>query len=294
MACERIIGIMGGDTRQCFMAGIMVEKGYEVYAYGLKAEQLHPEVKQAASLKELLERAHIIVGPVPFVRNGEQICSQTVPEDLTLENFKGYVQERSCLFAGRLPKDLMAYLKENGIAAYDFMENQGLAIFNTIATAEGAIAEAIIRHPGNIHHSPCLILGYGKCAKTLADKLKGLSGEVTVAARKESDLHVAQTLGYRAMRFSDLEEQIGRYTYIFNTVPEVVLPESILARMDAGAIVIDIASMPGGADYVAVKRHSYPVYHCLSLPGKYAPKASANSLVDLLESWLVQPATPCF
>ncbi len=48
------------------------------------------------------------------------------------------------------------------------MKMNDVAILNAVATAEGAIAEAIKRSIINIHQSNCLVLGYGRCAQILA------------------------------------------------------------------------------------------------------------------------------
>ena len=45
---------------------------------------------------------------------------------------------------------------------------------NTIATAEGAIAQAILRSPENLRGSICLVIGYGKCGRTLAGYLRNM------------------------------------------------------------------------------------------------------------------------
>ena len=47
-----------------------------------------------------------------------------------------------------------------------------------------------------------------------------------------------------------------------------------LARIAQNAIVIDLASMPGGVDLRSAERLGIKTVHALSLPGKVAPKAS--------------------
>ena len=60
------------------------------------------------------------------------------------------------------------------------MKDESIAVFNAVATAEGAILEAMLHKQTNIHHSRTLVLGYGRCGKVLSEKLKGLSAHVTV------------------------------------------------------------------------------------------------------------------
>ena len=47
-----------------------------------------------------------------------------------------------------------------------------------------------------------------------------------------------------------------------------------LAKTASNALVIDLASMPGGVDFRAAERLGIKAIHALSLPGKVAPKTS--------------------
>ncbi|MBO1684431.1 dipicolinate synthase, partial [[Clostridium] scindens] len=66
-----------------------------------------------------------------------------------------------CLYAGCIPQRISDEVKQKGADVYDFMKDEALTLYNTIATAEGAIAEAISNSPENLGHSSCLVLGYG-------------------------------------------------------------------------------------------------------------------------------------
>ena len=54
----------------------------------------------------------------------------------------------------------------------------------------------------------------------------------------------------------------------------MILNAHILAKTALNALVIDLASMPGGVDFSAAKRLNIKTVHALSLPGKVAPKSS--------------------
>ena len=54
----------------------------------------------------------------------------------------------------------------------------------------------------------------------------------------------------------------------------MVFDAHTLARTAVNALVIDLASAPGGVDYEAAKRLSIKAVHALSLPGKAAPKSA--------------------
>lgn len=60
----------------------------------------------------------------------------------------------------------------------------------------------------------------------------------------------------------------------------------LLKNVDLSALIIDIASSPGGVDYDAAQRLGISALHCLGLPGKYAPASSARHLKQFIESKL--------
>ena len=184
------------------------------------------------------------------------------------------------IFGGVIPEDFRQSCETRGIGCYDFMMDEPLAIYNAIATAEGAILEAMLHKDTQLHQSRVLVLGYGRCGRVLADKLKGLSSLVTVCCKQPSELTTAQTLGHQIMPLAKLSKGIKRYDYIFNTIPATVLTENILRNMKEDALVIDIASNKVGADYRAAEYLQRNVLFCPGLPGKYAPLSCAETLAD--------------
>ena len=95
--------------------------------------------------------------------------------------------------------------------------------------------------------------------------------DVTVSARSLKDQAAIRSCGMKAI---SSEQLTGHYDLIFNTVPSLILHAQALAKIAADALVIDLASAPGGVDFEAAERLSIPTVHALSLPGKVAPKTS--------------------
>ncbi|NLK38513.1 MAG: dipicolinate synthase subunit DpsA [Epulopiscium sp.] len=276
--------VVGGDLRQAYMAELLAEKNFSVILY---ETQQHPQCEGfpfAGSLMEAIKSAKTIIAPIPLTREGKKIYAKNEQSDLTVCELKNQLQKGQKLFAGCISEELCQWGIENQVDMYDFMENEELTLYNTIATAEGTIAEAIIRHPVNLHRSKSLVIGYGRCAKVLAQGLHGLCSQVSVCARKPSARSEAQVAGHQAISFLMLKEKINEYDFIFNTVPSLVLDKSILSHVKPEGIIIDIASAPGGVDYQAAEQLGIKAYLCLGLPGKYAPKSSAEALVQVLLS----------
>ena len=106
-----------------------------------------------------------------------------------------------------------------------------------------------------------------------------MGADVTVAARKETDLTMAELHGCHRLPLcrepsSDvyyLSVPQKRYHVIFNTVPAPVIGERVLRHLGCDTVLIDLASAPGGIDYDTASALGLKTVIALSLPGKVAP-----------------------
>ena len=212
----------------------------------------------------------MIVGGIPIEKKGI----------VNIRELSRHLRKRHRVFGGVISDAFRQECDERGILCFDFMKDESIAVFNAVATAEGAILEALAHKDTNIHGSKSLVLGYGRCGKVLAQKLKGLSADVTVCGNNLIELASAETMGMEPLLLSRMEECIGEFEYIYNTIPAVVLPDALLARVRKDALIIDIASGKGGVDDKAAEALKLRCLHCLGLPGKYAGRISAKGLTE--------------
>ena len=74
---------------------------------------------------------------------------------------------------------------------------------------------------------------------------------------------------------------------VINTVPAPVLPRALLQQLPGGALIIDLASLPGGTDFAAAEELGLHTEHALALPGRCAPQTAgaliAQTVLAILE-----------
>ncbi|MCM1183037.1 MAG: dipicolinate synthase [Roseburia sp.] len=273
--------IIGGDRRIARMAPILADKGYHVSCFATVGltEEKNPKIYHAASGREALEGARVLITGIPMTK-GDCIFCEAQAVEISLSELQRRLRKHQTLFGGVIPEAFRQTCEEREINCYDFMRDEPLTLFNAIATAEGAILEALLHKASNLHQSDTLVLGYGRCGKVLADKLRGLSARVTVCTNDRQELALAAALGLDTLRLSDLRQNIRRFEYIFNTIPVCVLKKSCLANVQKNAIIIDIASNQSGADYEAARLLHTDIHFCPGLPGKYASQSCAERLVQ--------------
>lgn len=282
MSYNKKIGIFGGDKRQVYMGLSLLNLDYSVYSFRLHDHIVHKNHTELFSLDELMKTCRVLIGPIPLTKDLVTISDGTVCN--SEKTIIHHLNKNHLLIGGMIPSDIVNICNEKGVFCYDLMKSDKIAIMNTIATAEGTIMEAIKNSDRNLHHSSCLVLGYGRCGKVLTDKLMGLDAYTTVAARRGDALAYAHAAGASTVKLSDIKDVLPTYHYIFNTIPSLVLDQECLKLVDRDVVIIDIASAPGGIDYEYALNHGVNAKLCLGIPGKVSPRASADILVTEIEA----------
>jgi len=279
--------VIGGDSRQTYLASLLEKSGYKIITFGLNMNIPDTNLNLSTSYEQAIKLSKTIIAPIPFSRDKNYITGLSNDalekgNELSVENFLSCLNHGHYLIGGNLPKKAIETCNEINIPYFDLMKNDDIATLNAIATAEGAIAEAIYKSSINLHQSNGLVLGYGKCGKVLASKLHSLGVKITVCARRKSALTEAYTNGFETIGFKDLKFTIKDFNYIFNTIPTVILDNNLLLSLSSDTTIIDIASPPGGVDFDAAKKLNLKAYSCLGIPGKISPKSSAIILADAI------------
>lgn len=274
------IGIFGGDLRQVYMAKEFLEGQHNVITYSLEENVQDKNCFQAHTLSDLFDRSNLIIGPIPMSRDNISVFSSIELSDMSIAHVAYLLNKRHILFAGNIPLPIVDLCKNKQIPFFDLMKDEKITILNAVATAEGTLMEAIRHSKKNLQGSNCLVLGYGRCGKVLASKLKALDANVTIAARSQESLAYAKAFGHYTIPLNNIEVILSSYDFIFNTIPRLILDKNCLDLVMKDVSIIDIASAPGGVDYDYAKKSGLNARLCLGLPGKVAPKSSSSLLVS--------------
>ena len=274
--------IIGGDLRTI---KLLANEANKIYTYGLeKAEELKDNSN--IIFTEKISRAipkdvEVVIGPIPFTSNGININAPFGEKEISIREMIHYL-EGKILIAGSISPEIYDMANDEYIEIIDIMKREELAVLNTISTAEGAIEIAISNTNKIIHGSEVLILGFGRIGKVLARKMAGLSAKVTCAARKDEDLAWIRAYGHKETNINALGENLSQYDIILNTVPHLVLNKERLQYVKKDALLIDLASNPGGIDKKEAKELNLKLVWALALPGKVAPVTTAEFIKDTI------------
>lgn len=281
--------VIGGDVRQVYLAEELAQHTNRICCFALcsSPNERHcssvSSVYEAASLTESCSASPCIVCPIPFSRNGPFLNQSAFDENLSIYQLLSNLRPGQSFFAGCIPDDFKTTAEEIGVHIFDLMSDPSLSLFNTIATAEGAICEAIKRSPINLHQSSCAILGYGRCGRTLSHYLKGMFCNICVVSRQAEECAQAALIADKTGTLQDFESYVDEFDFIFNTIPSMVVPSRLLEKMKSSVTIIDIASAPGGVDFNAARKLGISAVLCPGLPGKYAPVSSARAVKETIK-----------
>lgn len=267
-------GIIGGDKRQLFLAKAIYDSGYSVMLGGFDKLQ-STGAFALGDIKSVAAKSDVLILPVPSVRADGSINTPFSNECTVLDDELIKIMLKRPIFIAMKDKFLKAYPQFENAEIFDYATKDEFAILNALPTAEGAVEVAMKQFEGTIAGSRCLIVGYGRIGKVLAEMLKNLKAEVTVSARKSSDLAFADAFGYEKVNTSNLSD-VRNFDLVFNTVPSLIFDRELLLNTDKNTIIIDLASLPGGVDFEVAHSLGIDALRALALPGKCAPKTAGE------------------
>ena len=271
--------IAGGDLRSVYLAKSLIKEGHEVKVFALEGTNL-PENAEYIEKTEEFEKAKIVILPLPCSDGEGFLKTAFSKERIKLSEIVEHLQKGSVLMGGLLPEEIVSMAEKRGVSVCDYYFREEFAVRNAALTAEAAAATLMEMLTESISAVPVLVLGHGRIGRLLSAILKALDAKVTVAARRFSELAWIRSEGMTPLEFRLLDEEIGKFKVVFNTVPAPVLTKEKLVLMDKNALIIDLASEPCGTDFAAAEELGITAKKALGLPGKFAPKTAGEILKE--------------
>lgn len=280
------VAIIGGDRRQQVLINQLVQMGVIIHVVGLPVD-LHQQVREYTTIHEAIQGVDAILLPMPGVNDDGKVHAPFSKATLLLTpELVQKIPVNTPIFVGVAKPYLKQLLMDHRLL--EIAEMDDVAIPNSIPSAEGAIQIAMEQLPITIHGSHAYVLGFGRVGVTLARMLAGIGAQVTVVARKTKDLARIEEIGYQPLEFSELMNQLSQADIIFNTVPEMVLDSQVLQMVRREALIVDLASTPGGTDFKAAANLGINAILAPGLPGKVAPLSAGLILAQVIPKLLEQ------
>lgn len=272
------IGLVGGDKRSISLGKLFLEDNHHLKVFGFDEET--SSLKTNQSLLSTIQGSDIVVAPLPCSKDDILLNTPFYEGEISIEEVFKNMTKDQVFIGGKISEKIKQMANHYGISVFDLMDREELAILNAIPTVEGGIQIAMEEMDTTIHNSNIMILGFGRIGKLLAKSLQGLGGNIFVEARKHEDLAWIKSYGYRPLHLNKIKNYLPNMELIFNTIPSMILGEENLIELKKGALIIDLASSPGGVDFEVAEKMDIKAIWALGLPGKVAPVTAAEILKE--------------
>ncbi|GGM21798.1 dipicolinate synthase subunit A [Paraliobacillus quinghaiensis] len=284
------MAIIGGDARYLELIKKLSEKeNYYMELVGFdQLDQGFTGVKQTNFDELEVEDLDVIILPIPGIDEDGYI--ETVFSNKKIQITKNWFNKlkKGCLiFSGITTPYLSSNAEKVNARLLPLMQRDDVAIYNSIPTTEGAIMLAIQHTNFTIHSSRVLVLGLGRVGHSVASKFAGLGADVVVGTKKDKDIARAIEMGLEAFHMEELTAYTGQCDILINTIPAKVVTEGALNQMKSNALIIDLASKPGGVDFNHAKQRGITALQALGLPGMVAPKTAGEILAKTINQLII-------
>ena len=266
--------VIGGDKRTEHLAALLLRDGHRLRSFALERAALPPEISRESCLQSCVYGAECVLLPLPAERGGH-LNAPLSGEELGMPALIEALWPGQLLIGGALREEMVTAALRGGLRVADLLRQPALAVGNAALTAEGAIGRLIEQSERALWGGRALVLGWGRIGRILALRLSALGAEVTVAARSARDRAMAQALGCAAVDYVELDAVLGDFDFIVNTVPARVLTEGMLCLIRPDALLLELASPPGGFDRMLAQNIGLHAVAAPGLPGETAPEAAA-------------------
>ncbi len=267
--------VCGGDRREIELYRCWKESGVKVKMAGFE-QASGIESSDIAREKEFAG-AGALIAPLSGIRADGTVKALFAAERPSLTACLAKTGPEVILLAGAVAPPLKEQLAEKCNLLITGKDEE-LALLNAIPTAEGAIQKAMELSPVTLHGSIALIIGLGRCGTAVARTLQGLGAHVRVLVRRRESAALAYSAGFRPYDIGSAAAALAESDFIFNTAPAPILKADLLKQVKKEALILDLASAPGGTDFDAAAALGLTAVLLPGLPGQAAPRTAGRIL----------------
>lgn len=258
--------VIGGDMRAVYLARQLRASGFDVATFALSNEEEGVSLENAA-------KAEFVILPMPFAKNG-LLNAPFADNSIDIAAVAAAVGSRRVLGGGNGRGLFASYT--------DYAEDEGYILKNADITAEGAAGRYSALSGRTVRGSRIAVVGFGRVARSAARLFAAMGADITIVARSEPAVEQARSMGYKAAYMGGMCCVLSESDGVVNTVPAPVITAAEILCLPENAVIIDLASSPGGVDFAAAFARGIRAELSLALPGRTAPYSAAEALCEVI------------
>jgi dipicolinate synthase subunit A len=284
--------LVGGDARQLEVIRKLTELDASVVLVGFdNLQNQFSGISKARLGTDLMKTIDAMILPAVATDDAGVVESIFSTEEIVIrDEHIAAMPKHAKVFAGMAKPYLRQLCAKYSIRLIELFDRDDVAIYNSIPTAEGALMMAIQNTDITIHGSECMVLGFGRTGMTMANALKGLGARVKVGVRRQEHYARAWEMGFTPFYTADLIQHVHNVDLLFNTIPSMIVTAQVIANLPHRAVIIDLASKPGGTDFRFAEKRGIKALLAPGLPGIVAPKTAGRIIANTVCQLLMEDA----
>jgi len=253
---------LGGDKRNITAFYELKSKGFYVDSIGLFTSDTGK-----------IEESEVLVLPVPTTKDKKYLYCPETKAKIPIFEIEKKAEERLIISCG------YTFPTKNNV---DLLSLDSFAYLNAVPTAEGAISFAIENTDFTLWKAKILVIGFGRVAKVLVDRLNSFGCDLFVSARKQRDFALIDSKNIKYLQTDKTAKNISDFDIVFNTV-DVHLFDDLSAF--GSTLLIDLSSK-GCVNFESEDIKDKRIYKLPAIPAKTAPITSGKILAQTIISLL--------
>ncbi|MFT4413615.1 dipicolinic acid synthetase subunit A [Fredinandcohnia humi] len=284
------VAIIGGDARQLEVIRKLIELDARLSLIGF--DQLDHGYTGASKVRlDEIDISDIdaIILPVSGTNGEGEVETIFSNETVILtEEIISKTPKHCVIYSGISNTYLDRIVKQSNRELVQLFERDDVAIYNSIPTVEGTIMMVIQHTDITIHNSKVAVLGLGRVGMSVARSFAALGAHVKVGARKTEHIARITEMGLTPFHLTELEKEVKDIDVCINTIPHLVVTASVISKMPAHTLIVDLASKPGGTDFRYAEKRGIKALLAPGLPGIVAPKTAGQIVANVLSQLLLE------
>lgn len=296
MFAHKKLLIAGGDSRQLEVIRRLAGTDAAIYIAGFDqwADTGLERIHRVQLSEAIFRECTAVILPAVGIGAAGEVDAPYSSEELTVTtHMLAAMPAESLVITGSVNAYLREACSKYRLRLEEVYARDDVAILNSIPTAEGAVMLAIQHTDITLHGASVIVLGLGRVGMTLARTLKNLGAAVRVGIREPELQARAIEMGLQPFHVNGLAEEAASADILFNTIPAIVVTAGVIGHMPPSALIVDLASKPGGTDFHAAEAAGIKAIPALGLPGKVAPRTAGrilgDAIVEILKEELHSP-----
>lgn len=276
-----LLAVLAGDARERAAAIGLARRGHVVRTFGGVGGPLESDEALTA-----LVDADAVLGPALGTNlAGDQLRRAAGDPPLPLQEAWLDAPRRGAPWVlGSAGPWLRRQVGARGGKVHAYVDAPAFAVLNAVPTAEGAIAEATRRAGRTVWGTSALVVGGGCCGLALTRRLVAFGAEVVCAGQTSAERAAIAAAGAQPIPTTGqaLTVAAARCVLLFNTAPAPLIDVRVLGSLPTGAVVVDVASSPGGTDFAAAEALGVQATLLPGIPGRMYPETAGRIVVDVM------------